>query len=181
MLAPALMLTIGLDQRMRLRLPGSPRRVGLPGPQPGASGAGRGGAQRSRLDQIRLNSATQSGVWLSCPQPCCAWRKATWNRGWSDCLRLDQVQAVVLTVAQRSGASKMHPLRYVSGLLTLGSAFHVDVLLLAANRRCPQSAGVAGCAEPLIGFGRRVPVPARLGVDLHQPCPGPLAPPGHSG
>ena len=39
-------------------LPGAPCRVGPPGPQPGASVAGRGGAQRSRLDQIRLNSAT---------------------------------------------------------------------------------------------------------------------------
>ena len=31
-------------------LPGAPCRVGPPGPQPGASVAGRGGAQRSRLD-----------------------------------------------------------------------------------------------------------------------------------
>jgi hypothetical protein len=31
-------------------MPGPPRWVGPPGPQPAASGAGRGGAQRSRLD-----------------------------------------------------------------------------------------------------------------------------------
>ena len=40
-------------------LPGAPCRVGPPGPQSGASVAGRGGAQRSRLDQIRLNSAVK--------------------------------------------------------------------------------------------------------------------------
>jgi hypothetical protein len=45
-------------------LPGAPRRVGPPGPQPGASAAGRGGAQRSRLDPIRLNSAV-------CRANCC--------------------------------------------------------------------------------------------------------------
>jgi hypothetical protein len=38
-------------------LPGAPRRAGLPRPEPGASAAGRGGAQRSRLDLVRLNSA----------------------------------------------------------------------------------------------------------------------------
>ncbi len=37
-----------------LRMPGAPCRVGPLGPQPGASVAGRGGAQRSRLD---LNTA----------------------------------------------------------------------------------------------------------------------------
>ena len=39
-------------------LPGTPRRVGPPGPQPGASAAGRGEAQRSRLDLVRHDSAT---------------------------------------------------------------------------------------------------------------------------
>jgi hypothetical protein len=40
-------------------MPGPPRWVGPSGPQPAASGAGRGGAQRSRLDPVRLSSAVQ--------------------------------------------------------------------------------------------------------------------------
>jgi hypothetical protein len=52
-------------------VPGPPRRVGPPGPQPGASGAGRGGAQRSRLDLIRLNSATlKARAELVCRSSC---------------------------------------------------------------------------------------------------------------
>jgi len=42
------------DHRILRELPGAPCRVGPPGPQPGASAAGRGEAQRSRLD---LNTA----------------------------------------------------------------------------------------------------------------------------
>jgi len=40
------------DHLIVLRMPGPPCRVGPPGPQPGASVAGRGGAQRSRLDRL---------------------------------------------------------------------------------------------------------------------------------
>jgi hypothetical protein len=45
------------DLRIGACMPGPLRWVGPPGPQPAASGAGRGEAQRSRLDLIRLNSA----------------------------------------------------------------------------------------------------------------------------
>ena len=46
------------DLWMLTSSPGPPCRVGPPGPQPGASVAGRGGVQRSRLDPIRRDSAT---------------------------------------------------------------------------------------------------------------------------
>jgi hypothetical protein len=43
---------------------------------------GRGGAQRSRLDQIRLNSATQRSVW------CAVSGADDVHSDWSDCLML---------------------------------------------------------------------------------------------
>ena len=59
-------------------MPGAPGRVGLPRPQPAPSAAGRGGAQRSRLDPIRLNSATQRrcSACLGVLFPVCAVRGA---------------------------------------------------------------------------------------------------------
>jgi hypothetical protein len=35
---------------------------------------------------------------------CYTWRKATWNHGWSDCLRLDQVHAVGLELEELARA-----------------------------------------------------------------------------
>jgi len=55
-----MMLPVSLpDHRIVRGMPGAPCRVGPPGPQPGASATGRGGAQRSRLDLVRFNSAVQ--------------------------------------------------------------------------------------------------------------------------
>jgi len=50
------------DHLIVLRMPGPPCRVGPPGPQPGASVAGRGGAQRSRLDRLSWKPPKVSDV-----------------------------------------------------------------------------------------------------------------------
>lgn len=52
---------------------------------------------------IRQRSADAARVWVSCSQSCCAWRKATWERGWSDRLRLDLMQEVVLALLDGQG------------------------------------------------------------------------------
>jgi hypothetical protein len=57
----------GPDQRLPPWLPGSLRRVGPQGPQPGASVAGRGGAERSRLDLVRHDSAADHTAAVSRP------------------------------------------------------------------------------------------------------------------
>ena len=55
-------------------MPGPPRWVGPLGPQPAASGAGRGGAQRSRLDlgtaQLGNIPKTTEDPQVSCPGRC---------------------------------------------------------------------------------------------------------------
>jgi len=70
-----------------------------PGPQPVREQCRRGGAKRSRLDPIRLNSAKRGAgaarVWVSLFQVVTvAGARRPGERGGSDRLRLDQVQEV---------------------------------------------------------------------------------------
>ena len=63
------MLPIGSGKSAVAWSPGAPCRVGPPGPQPGASAAGRGGAQRSRLGWRCRLSATQGQEQAHAPVP----------------------------------------------------------------------------------------------------------------